>query len=591
MIRFLLSIALILTLSACQSTQVAAPSEPELGTTDPYALLRQAELAPLSRAVELRLLAARVFTFNGAYDQALDAIATLPDVGLSAEQADLRRHVSASALLGLGRASEAEQMMSGLSRFSGEDFILLAKICQELSNYRCSADGYIQASLLAGADDEWLPADINELIWLALSRARRAPDAFSDANHHAWWLLQENIRTAGSITGQLQAWRDWQTRYPNHPARLQPPSPLQNLSNYQTPQVGLLLPLSGPFGAAGMAVRDGLIAAYLSERGGERPEVKIYDTSEAAIGQLYEQALREGADVLVGPLIKDTVEAFVALSTYDDTPRLVLNYLTEPDNSLATSTTPLLNNEAATPDAPLFQFGIAIEDEAASLADHVLLTGAERLLLVHSQARWSQRALQAFTQAWPYELTAAQFSNIKGLTSAVGEAMQVAASESRKNEIANILGEPLEFLPRARGDLDAVIALTTQVEARALVPALRFHFADDLPVFATSQAAIGEELTNLAGFELTEMPIFADPTPEQRAMRQAFNMQGDPLGELYALGYDAYRLATWLPILQPDSQVALPGATGYLWLESGGKFRRDLNVSGISRGGERIPLN
>lgn len=479
---------------------------------DAGTLLREAEQAPMARALELRLLAARVLVADGEYERALDILAALPAAALTPDQLDIRTRESATALLGLGRASEAEQVMASLSTFGGEDFVLLADICRELSNYRCSADGYIQASLLAGPADTWLPADVNERIWLALSRARSAPEAFTDAEHHAWWLLQERIRTAGSITAQLQAWREWQNRYPNHPARLQPPAALRSLSNYETPQVALLLPLSGPFGAAGTAVRDGLIAAYLDERGSGQPQVRIYDTGEAAIGQLYEQALREGADVVVGPLIKSDVERFVALTAFDDTPRLVLNYLSNPQNGQPDAGGGQNPTAAlAPPPAPLFQFGIAIEDEAASLADHVLLTGAERLLVVHSQARWSQRALEAYAQAWPYPLTSAQFTNIKGLTSAVGEAMQVAASEDRRNEVANILGEPLEFLPRARGDLDAVIALTTQVEAQTLVPALKFHFADDLPVFATSQAAIGEELDELAGFELTEMPLFADP--------------------------------------------------------------------------------
>ena len=348
-----------------------------------------------------------------------------------------------------------------------------------------------------------------------------------------------------------------------------------------------MLPLSGTYGAAGTAVRDGLIAAYLTETGSDRPQVRIYDTAEVPIGQLYEQALREGASVIVGPLIRPEVEAFVELTQFSEVPRLVLNYLSadvdqHPDPATA------LSPSAPT---PLFQFGIAIEDEATSLANHVLLNGLQHLLVVHSQERWSQRALTAYTNAWPYPVTTAPFAQIRDLTSAVGEAMQVAASESRKNEIADILGQPLEFLPRARGDLDGVIALTNQVQAQALVPALRFHFADQLPVFATSQAAIGEELGQLRGFELTEMPLFADPTEEHSALLQAFDLQGEPLGELYALGYDAYRLATWLPILQPTSQVALPGATGYLWLESGGKFRRDLGLSRIEQSGQRTPLN
>ena len=167
--------------------------------------------------------------------------------------------------------------------------------------------------------------------------------------------------------------------------------------------------------------------------------------------------------------------------------------------------------------------------------------------------------------------------------------MQVAASESRKNDIARIIGHPLEFLPRARGDLDGVVAFTDHVEARALVPALKFHFADQLPVYATSQVARGNSLKSLAGFEITEMPIFVKPTEAQKAIVDAFALRDTSLGELYALGFDAYRLATWLPILDANSQVAVPAATGYLWLEEGGRFRRELSISRINADGQITP--
>ena len=219
------------------------------------------------------------------------------------------------------------------------------------------------------------------------------------------------------------------------------------------------------------------------------------------------------------------------------------------------------------------------------LANHVLAAGHEKLLVVHSQDRWARRALQALREQWPYPLTEAAFVDIKGLTGAVGEAMQVAASETRKNEIANILGQQLEFLPRARGDLDGIIALTTQVEAEALVPALRFHFADGLPVYATSQVTRGENTARLAGFHLTEMPLFTAPSANQAALTSSFELEQNPYAELYALGFDAYRLATWLPILDAGTPVGVAAATGFLWLEADGAFRRNLSLSRISREG------
>ena len=343
-------------MSACQSTPVVTPKGTDLAMADADALLRQAAQTSGRQATDLRIFAARVLVFNGDHQRAIETLAPLSLDALEPSQRDAAARTLAAALLEAGRSNEAEPLLGRIGEFGSEDLLLLGRVCQAKGDYRCSADAYIQASLTAGNGATWIPGDINDRIWLALSRARSAPTAFTDPDHHAWWLLQERIRTAGSITGQLQAWRDWQNRYPSHPARLQPPLALRNLSDYQTPQIALMLPLSGTSGAAGTAVRDGLIAAYLTETGSDRPQVRIYDTAEVPIGQLYEQALREGANVMVGPLIRPEVEAFVELTQFSDVPRLVLNYLStdvDQESDAATTLSPAMPT-------PLFQFGIAI---------------------------------------------------------------------------------------------------------------------------------------------------------------------------------------------------------------------------------------
>ena len=531
-----------------------------------------------AQAAIYRIQAAEAFAYQDTYSRVIDALTPINLSLLNNQDADQARRLRAEAWLNLGDLQAAEAALSGLSNWQPEDQLILAEICKNLSNFRCAADGYIQASITLGLGAPELPADINDQIWQMLSRAQSAPGAFTHRYHHGWWLLQQSIRDAGSITGQMQAWQAWQDRYPSHPANLQPPQALAQLSNYQLPKIAFLLPLSGQFGSAGQAVRDGLIAAYLGDTGRSKPTIRFYDTGAKPAAQLYEDALAGGADVLVGPLLRDEVAEFARATATSQIPRLVLNYLTPPG-------TPMRPSEST---SPLFQLGIAIEDEAATLVNHILLSGFENTLVIHSNERWARRALNAYIESWPHEMSRAAFTDIQNLTSSVGEAMQVAASESRRTSIANVLGKPLEFLPRARGDLDAIVAFTNQVEAQALVPALRFHFADDLPVFATSQTARGDAYNVLDGFELTEMPMFANPNEAQSFLIEAYALQSNPLAELYALGFDAFRVATWLPLLNPQSQIALPGASGNLWLEPGGRFRRDLVLNRISDTGERI---
>ena len=258
-------------------------------------------------------------------------------------------------------------------------------------------------------------------------------------------------------------------------------------------------------------------------------------------------------------------------------PRLLLNYLAEqPDHGQQPQ--------------QQFQFGVAIEDEVASLADHVLFHGHAKVGLIHSQANWALRSLGAYRERWPYPLMLASFDDAKDITAAVGRAMLVADSEERRTEIANIIGRPMEFQPRARGDLDAIVALTSRIEAQALVPALRYHYADDIPVYTTSQASRGADLDDLKGFYISEMPLFSASDENLQSFATAFDLAQSSFSELYALGYDAYTLSTWLPLLDHTSNVVLPGASGRLILEPDGRFRRAVQLSRVTDEGQLVAV-
>jgi len=109
-------------------------------------------------------------------------------------------------------------------------------------------------------------------------------------------------------------------------------------------------------------------------------------------------------------------------------------------------------------------------------------------------------------------------------------------------------------------------------------------------VYATSQVSRGDSIADLAGFETTEMNVFSNPDEPQQALSTAFDLPHNALSELYALGFDAYRLASWLPIIERKSQLTVNGATGLLWLAQSGEFRRDLPVTLITRAGARVPV-
>ena len=561
-------LTVILTMSGCQSTPVY-----DAEYDDPERWASQATAAgDTPRAARLHLRSATAYLAQGDLASAQAQLLEIDPERLTVQDRDQFWRLTARSRLEQEDTDGAEAALQSIQSREATDYLLLAEVCTSRNAFQCAADGYIQATLSLGMDHADLPENVHDLIWDLLSRAGQGPVAFVHRHHQAWWRLQQDMRNAGAITAQIAAWQEWRRRYPSHPAAIRPPRALESLENYTVPTIGMLVPLSGSLANAGRAVRDGFIAAYLEEGGTGRSPVRFYDAAGSPLGTIWEQALADGVEVLVGPLVKSQVEAFADMTRYSGVPRLLLNY------------TP----EETSRDEKQFEIGIAIEDEASSLAQYVLEAGYKRVVIIHSNAQWSVRALDGFRAQWPFPTEAAQFEDIKNLTEAVGTAMHVGQSEARKNDLASILGQPLEFLPRARGDLEAIVALTSNVESRALVPALRFHFGDHLPVFATSQAARLGPLDELAGFRLSEMPIFTESTISYQQLNDAFATRGNPFAELYALGYDAYRVATWLPILDARDMKSLPGATGRLRLQGNGRFQRSLNLAQVSRTGELV---
>ncbi len=106
-----------------------------------------------------------------------------------------------------------------------------------------------------------------------------------------------------------------------------------------------------------------------------RREVRVYDTNGASIGAVYEQAGADGAQLVIGPLDKQSV-VDINLLPYRRVPVLALNYLPQ----------------GVTAGAGLFQFGLAIEDEAHAIARRVYEDGFPRVAIVQSDLDWSARA-------------------------------------------------------------------------------------------------------------------------------------------------------------------------------------------------------
>jgi outer membrane PBP1 activator LpoA protein len=373
--------------------------------------------------------------------------------------------------------------------------------------------------------------------------------------------LSRNPMGAGAA---LAAWRK---RYPMHPANdsVLPAAQSQLAQATAFPdQIALLLPLSGRSEAAGVAVRDGFIAAYLEQGAGARPRLRIYDVAAEPAADAYQKALNDGAGFVVGPLMKEDVAAIAPLAA-GRTAVLALNFL----------------NDSATVPPNVYQFALLPEDEARAAARRVVADGKLKGVALVPANEFGLRVLSAFTDeikrfggeildAGRYDASQADFSDV------IHQVLQ----------IKDVKGEPSTHRP----DASFIFVAASPVAARQIRPQLKFHYAGDVPMYCTSDSFDPDPNANsdMDGVIFADMPwmISADPVTNQirSDVKAAWPGRAARRGRLYAFGFDAYRLVPALRAKTLDSVNAISGMTGRLRLDDKNRIRRELDWAQIKDG-------
>ena len=415
-------------------------------------------------------------------------------------------------------------------------------------------------------------AEVSSAIWRYLSSlaapelARNAAQAKSP-EARAWWSLAHDFNSALTGTEQRGRWQRWRARHPRHVAARFPPPELLDIAP-DPERIGLLTPLAGDFGVAGEAVRDGFVAAYLHARAATSPGsqgIHIYDTAALSVEVAYELARRQGVDVVVGPLRKPALATLAGMSP--DVPVIALNNLERGGRE------------------GIVQLSLAVEDEARAITAALTAEGVQRIVLFDNPTRWAARArTQLEASLGDIEIVGfGTFLRVEDVTSIVGDALHVTQSQARAARLEQNLGASFEFTPRRRDDVDAVVALVDSAELRSLKPALDFHFARDLPVFAPSPAIDIADLQRLEGVRVCDIPWRIHTDGLGDSIRAAFPLSRGSYAALFALGVDGYRLANQLPrLLQGRTPIA--GSTGTLTLGDDGRIRRELAWAMVAEG-------
>ena len=426
-------------------------------------------------------------------------------------------------------------------------------------------------------------------IWRLVTQSRTPVNLLAlpktvSATVRGWLVLGDITRNIWQQPQNLlQQIKAWQANYPDHPANQDIVPELiakqKELVTYPA-HVAVLLPFSGPYQSAADAIRDGLLTAYFQlARNSNAPAITLYDSGGTAQSAqaAYQKAVAAGADMVVGPLLKDAVGGIAALGSLP-VPVLALNTLE--------------TNQPAP--SNLYQFGLPPTDEAAQVADRLMAQGLTRGVALVPQSNWGTRVLNAFSARFTqlggtllgtqtYQAAASDYSV------PITRLLNLDQSQYREEQLAAFLGTRLQFEPRRRQDIQFIFLAARPSDAKLIRPQLRFYHAIHVPVYSISQVyQPGEPAdTDLDGITFDDMPWTlessgaAADTSKKVAALWPNNFHAN--GRLYALGFDAWRL---VPLLYKGRNFTTPvqGMTGLLSMDSAGRIHRQLDWATFNGG-------
>lgn len=359
---------------------------------------------------------------------------------------------------------------------------------------------------------------------------------------------------------------EWQQRYPHNPAAQNLPVGLSmvSVSSASTHKVALLLPLTGQAQVFSQAISRGFSDAKNATGGAStnNSEIKVYDTAGQPLSQILNQLQQDGATLVVGPLLKTNVDKML-------TSPLAVNVLA-------------LNTPHSAQNRPnVCYFALSPEDEARDAAHHLWDQGKRTPLLLLPRTSLGNRISAAFDQEWQQlgggMVQQQSFGSIPELKSNINSGAGIRLTGTpviRGNTAAgpaSATGQQMQSQPISFGKkVDAVYIVSTQDELQLIKPmiAMKTSSRDSVALYASSrssQAGAGPDFRlEVDGLQFSDIPLLAGANPDLMK-KAAHDFNNDySLIRLYAMGMDAWTLASQFASLRQQPDFHIDGNTGTL---------------------------
>ena len=329
----------------------------------------------------------------------------------------------------------------------------------------------------------------------------------------------------------------------------------------------LLLPLSGRLAPAARAIQDGFLEAYFRVSNQyERSTVHMIDSTKYDdITEAYFTATGLGVDYVIGPLEKKHV---ATLKKLDSLPIPILALNRSRDESFQNH-------------LDLIQLSLSPVDEVLQISNIAFARGFRKSLIISPKDSWGEKMSDAVTMRWSALggeiLGKVKLGDPSSYSDSLEKSLHLQQSHARAIRINEIIDNPLNFELRRRQDLDVIFLLADSAEqARAVAPLLKYHFAGDLPVYATSKIYYGvrdERNRDLDGITLVDMPELLNSPHLMRSDKEIIGNSNSL--RLHALGSDAFILQYFIQILKNEDEAVLLGHSGLITMRDNSQVVRE----------------
>lgn len=299
--------------------------------------------------------------------------------------------------------------------------------------------------------------------------------------------------------------------------------------------IAILLPLSGNYRPISLQIRNGIIKNKLLNH----PDLtlRFYDSSNAhQIDKTYQTAIKNGADFVIGPVKKETIQ-FLSGS-----PNLTINQqqiLTLNDGSLP-------------------HFSYKSKSEALQIVSKLKEKCYKNIAVLSSSKKFdtqlSQNLLHRWLQDTNHQITVKTYPKKRpNLRKALASVINEKQSSARKNNLRWLLQKKLYFTPRPRQDLDALVLLGNANQVAVFKPQLNF-FNLDLPIYSSSSLTPAKLKNSKPNKDLRGVNFLTYP-----AVKIASNLTS----KLEAFGWDSLTIVTHQHLFAPKTCLN-KGMTGRL---------------------------